>query len=107
MRCAKRQMTALIIFLLVSSLVQSSDTRLIYKKKYVMGTVFEIVVYGRPSHDVSDAIEKALDEVSRIDDLLSNYKADSALSQLNRSAHFHSETVPADLYRAIDRSVQL
>jgi len=108
MRCAKRQMTALIIFLLISSLVQSSDTtRLIYKKKYVMGTVFEIVVYDRTSHDVSDAIEKALDEITRIDDLLSNYKADSALSKLNRSAHFHTQTVPPDLYRAIDRSVQL
>ena len=108
MRCAKRQMSALIFVLLISSLVQSSDTAgLIYKKKYVMGTVFEIVVYARPSHHVSEAIQKALDEITRIDDLMSNYKADSALSKLNRSAHFHTETVPPDLYRAIDRSVQL
>jgi thiamine biosynthesis lipoprotein ApbE len=101
-------MSALIFVLLISSLVQSSDTAgLIYKKKYVMGTVFEIVVYARPSHHVSEAIQKALDEITRIDDLMSNYKADSALSKLNRSAHFHTETVPPDLYRAIDRSVQL
>jgi thiamine biosynthesis lipoprotein ApbE len=108
MRCAKRQTTALVIFLLISSLVQSSDTpTLIYKKKYVMGTVFEIVVYARPSHDVSEAIQKVIDEITRIDDLMSNYKADSALSKLNRSAHFHTQTVPPDLYRAIDRSVRL
>lgn len=42
-----------------------------------------------------------------MDDLMSNYKGDSALSHLNRSAHFHAETVPPDLYRAIERGVQL
>jgi len=109
MPCAKRQLTELIIFfLLLSALVQGSNTpRLIYKKKYIMGTVFEIAAYDRSSQRASDAIEKAFQEIIRIDDLMSNYKADSALSKLNRSAHFHTETVPVDLYRAIDRSVQL
>src|SRR5207249_2083702 len=39
-------------------------------------------------------------------DLLSNYKPDSALSNLNRSAHFHAEKVPSDLYRVIDQALE-
>jgi thiamine biosynthesis lipoprotein len=40
-----------------------------------------------------------------MDDLLSNYKPKSPLSRLNRSAHFHTEKVPPDLYRVIDEAM--
>jgi thiamine biosynthesis lipoprotein len=71
-----------------------------------MGTVFEIAAYDQSSEHASKAIEKAFQEIVRIDDLLSNYKPDSALSNLNRSAHFHAEKVPPDLYRVIDQSIR-
>ena len=71
-----------------------------------MGTVFEIAAYDQSSEHASQAIEKAFQEIVRLDDLLSNYKPDSALSSLNRSAHFHSEKVPSDLYRIIDQAMQ-
>ena len=71
-----------------------------------MGTVFEIAAYDQSSEHASDAIEKALQEIVRLDDLLSNYKPDSALSKLNHSAHFHEEEVPADLYRVIEQAVE-
>jgi len=71
-----------------------------------MGTIFEIAAYDQSSEHASNAIEKAFQEVVRLDNLLSNYKSDSALSNLNRSAHFHAEKVPSDLYRAIDQAVQ-
>ena len=71
-----------------------------------MGTVFEIVVYDPSPEHASHAIEKAFQEIVRLDDLLSNYKAESALSNLNRSAHFHAERVPSDLYRVIEQAVQ-
>jgi thiamine biosynthesis lipoprotein ApbE len=87
---------------------QNSDKQhLVYKKKYVMGTVFEIAAYGESSDRVSSAIDGAFQEIVRMDDLMSNYKPESALSQLNRSAHFQAETVPPDLYRVIERGVQL
>ena len=71
-----------------------------------MGTVFEIVAYGESLPRVSDAVDKALEEMARLDDVMSDYKADSALSRLNRSAHFRAETVPPDLYRIIEESLQ-
>jgi FAD:protein FMN transferase len=107
MRCDKRRMATLVSFVLLASLVHSSENpALVYKKKYVMGTIFEIAAYDQSPEHVSDAIEKAFQEIVRLDDLLSNFKPDSALSNLNRSAHFHAEEVPSDLYRAIDQAVQ-
>ena len=108
MRCDKRQAAVLLtFFLLISSFVESAENQvLVYKKKYVMGTIFEIAAYDQSSEHASRAIEKAFQEIVRLDDLLSNYKPDSALSSLNRSAHFHAEQVPSDLYRVIDQAVQ-
>jgi FAD:protein FMN transferase len=106
MRCDKRA-AALISFFLIASFGQCSDNPiLVYKKKYIMGTIFEIAAYDQSSDRASNAIEKAFQEIVRLDDLLSDYKPDSALSSLNRSAHFHAEKVPSDLYRVIDQAVQ-
>src|SRR5215467_11512810 len=96
-----------LILCLGASGQNSENQHLVYKKKYIMGTVFEIAAYGESSDRVSNAIEIAFQEIVRMDDLMSNYKPESALSQLNRSAHFHAKRVPADLYRVIERGVQL
>jgi thiamine biosynthesis lipoprotein len=107
MRCDKRPVAALIAFFLIASVVQSSENHvLVYKKKYIMGTVFEIAAYDQSSEHASNAIEKAFQEIVRLDDLLSDYKPDSALSTLNRSAHFQAVRVPSDLYRVIDQAVK-
>ena len=71
-----------------------------------MGTVFEIAAYAESSEKASAAIDKAMEEIVRMDDLMSNYKPDSALSNLNRSAHFQTQRVPPDLYQAVERAVQ-
>ena len=107
MRCDKGRAATLVSFVLIASLVHSLENPgLVCKKKYVMGTIFEIAAYDQSPEHASGAIEKAFQEIVRLDDLLSNYKPDSALSNLNRSAHFHAEEVPSDLYRSIDQAVQ-
>jgi thiamine biosynthesis lipoprotein len=109
MRFDKRSAAVLGILLLCfgTSGQSSESSHLVYKKKYIMGTVFEIAAYGESSDQVSSAIDRAFQEIVRVDDLMSNYKPESALSRLNRSAHFHPEKVPPDLYRVIERGVQL
>jgi len=108
MRFAKRGSAVWIAFFFsVASAISSSETQhLVYKKKYVMGTVFEIAAYAESTEKASAAIDKAMQEIVRMDDLMSNYKPDSALSNLNRAAHFQAQRVPPDLYRAIERAVQ-
>jgi thiamine biosynthesis lipoprotein len=108
MRFANRWAAVLLVSLFsFGQRAQSSDRQiLVYKKKYIMGTVFEIAAYSGSSEQASLAIEKAFQEIVRLDDLMSNYKPESALSHLNRSAHFHTETVPPDLYSVIQQAVQ-
>jgi FAD:protein FMN transferase len=107
MHCDNRRATTLISLFLIATFVHGSENQvLVYKKKYAMGTVFEIAAYDQSSEHASKAIEMAFQEIVRIDDLLSNYKPDSALSNLNRSAHFHAEKVPPDLYRVIGESMR-
>ncbi len=107
MRCDKRRVPMVIGLLLVASLAHCSENKnLVYKKKYIMGTVFEIAAYNQSTEHAADAIEKAFNEIVRLDDLLSTYKPDSALSKLNRSAHFHEQEVPPDLYCVIEQAVK-
>lgn len=110
MRCDKASIVwgLIVIAASVAASAQSpaAPPVLVYGKKYTMGTVFEIAAYDVSNKHGSEAIEKALQEVARIDDLLSNYKRDSALSELNRSAHFHAQKVPPELYRVINEAVQ-
>jgi FAD:protein FMN transferase len=51
-----------------------------------MGTVFTVEMYGPDRVQLTRAGDRALDEASRIDHLLSNYLPDSELSHVNRDA---------------------
>jgi FAD:protein FMN transferase len=97
-----------LLVLLALTPTRASDAAgsFVHKKKYAMGTVFEIVAYDSSPGHAAAAIDKAFDEIVRLDQLLSNYNPDSELSQLNRTAHFQSQTVSADLYRITEESVE-
>lgn len=82
-----------------------SSTPFVHKKKYIMGTVYEIVAYDPSPERASLAVDKALQEVVRLDGVMSNFKPDSDLSRLNRNGHFHPEPVSPDLYDAIRESL--
>jgi thiamine biosynthesis lipoprotein len=82
------------------------SVHVVHKKQYAMGTVFDIVAYSESPAQASDAIDQALREIVRLDEVMSDYKPDSALSRLNRSGYDHSQTVPRDLYRVIEESLE-
>jgi FAD:protein FMN transferase len=100
-----RALAAFFPVLLIISLAECQSPGAVYKKKYAMGTVFEVVAYGEPRNTAA-AIDAAFDEVIRLDGILSNYKPGSELSRLNRTAHFHAVAVSADLYRVIEESLK-
>src|SRR5829696_54711 len=63
-----------------------------------MGCVYAIEAYGPAAAALPRITEEALDEVDRIDRLMSHYKPDSPLSRLNREAARHPVAVDAELY---------
>jgi thiamine biosynthesis lipoprotein len=85
--------------------VSGQTTPFVHKKRYAMGTVFEIVAYSDSTARASSAVDQALDEVVRLDNVMSNFKPGSDLSRMNREAHFHAVKIPADLYQVIETSL--
>ncbi len=85
--------------------ISAENLPFIHKKRYAMGTVYEIVAYDRSVARASAAIDKALDEVIRLDNVMSNFKPESELSRMNRNAHFRSIRISADLYKVIEESL--
>src|SRR5437764_7036586 len=106
MRWSSRIAASLMLASLSAALAHAQDLASIHKKKFVMGTVFEIVAYDASPARASAAIDDAFREIVQLDGIMSNYKPDSALSRLNRTAHFHAETVPPDLYNVIAESLR-
>ena len=70
-----------------------------------MACVYDIAAYGDAGSDIPAILDTALDEVDRIDRLMSHYKAQSPLSQLNRGAATAAIAVDPELFDLIARSI--
>src|SRR4030095_16659496 len=63
-----------------------------------MACVYAIDAYGPDAATLPRIVEDAFDEVDRIDRLMSHYKPESPLSQINRDAARHPVAVDAELF---------
>jgi thiamine biosynthesis lipoprotein len=63
-----------------------------------MACTYTIVAYGPDAATLRRATSAALDEVDRIDRLMSHYKPESPLSRLNRAAAQHPVATEPELY---------
>jgi thiamine biosynthesis lipoprotein len=63
-----------------------------------MGCLYSIVAPGDRREPIGRTLETALDEVDRIDRLMSNYREDSPLSRLNRDAPHAPVAVGRELF---------
>lgn len=63
-----------------------------------MACVYTIVAYGPDARTLPSIVEGALDEVDRIDRLMSHYRPESPLSRLNREAASGPLTVDPELF---------
>lgn len=63
-----------------------------------MACAYTIEAYGPDAEALPRILDEAFDEVDRIDRLMSHYKADSALSRINREAARSPVTVEPELF---------
>lgn len=63
-----------------------------------MACVYAIELYGPDAEALPRIADEAFDEVDRIDRLISHYKADSALTRINRDAARRPVTVEPELF---------
>ena len=76
----------------------------VHQQRFSMGTMFDIVVYHGSRPEAEAAIARAMDEISRLDRVMSHYRADSDLSRLVRDGRHAFVSVPASLYEVIERA---
>jgi len=71
-----------------------------------MGSVFSVVAWGEDRGRLESAIAAALDEARRLDEMLSNYKPSSELSEVNRLAAKGPVRVSPELFRLLETCEQ-
>jgi thiamine biosynthesis lipoprotein len=93
------------LLLLASAPIASESPVLVHDQRYAMGTMFDIVVYHPSRDEAKRTIGKAMDEIVRLDAILSHFKPDSDLSVLVRNGRFRSVAVHPALYEVLQQSL--
>jgi thiamine biosynthesis lipoprotein len=73
--------------------------------RYAMGTMFDIVAYHESRDDGERAVAKAMEEVVRLDQVMSHFKADSDLSRLVREGRRGDVRVEPSLFDVIQEAL--
>jgi thiamine biosynthesis lipoprotein len=63
-----------------------------------MGSTYSVVLYDVDRNKMEQAADQAFEEARRLDNLLSNYKPESAWSRVNRDASVHPVAIPRELF---------
>jgi thiamine biosynthesis lipoprotein len=72
----------------------------------VMGTFAHIVAVAQNAGTAKKCIRAALEEIHKVDNLMSDYKNDSEISQVNREAYEKPVQVSESTYEVLQRSVE-
>jgi thiamine biosynthesis lipoprotein len=72
----------------------------------IMGTFVHIVAVAENSDSAEKCVRAAIDEIRKVDDLMSDYKSDSEISRVNREAFEKAVQVSDSTYEVLQRSVE-
>jgi len=76
----------------------------VYKSERIMGSIFEITAYSADVAECQKAVDEAFEQMRLVDRLMSTYKPDSEISQLNRLAGVGSLKVSSQVMEIIRES---
>jgi thiamine biosynthesis lipoprotein len=95
--------------LLLASLMTASaaDLRAFEAVEPHMGTLFRITLYTKDDQGAATAFRAAFDRVRDLDAILSDYKADSELNRISRTAVRRPVRISEDLFRVLAASLKL
>ena len=107
----RRVATAVIgVFLVAVLYVFVSERRLVELDsghRLVMGTFARVVVVTPDRNTANRCIEAALAEIHKVDELMSDYKSDSEISEVNRDGFRRAVKVSESTYQVLKKSVEI
>jgi thiamine biosynthesis lipoprotein len=74
-------------------------------KRIVMGTFARVVAVAGDSNTAKQSIEAAFAEITKVDELMSDYKDDSELNGVNRDSFKRAVRVSEELFEVLQKSV--
>jgi thiamine biosynthesis lipoprotein len=105
MRCADRiPWLAAIVVLPLAAAPRGEPLAAVYQQRYAMGTMFGIIVYHPRRAEAERAADEALEEILRLESVMSHYRADSDLMKLN-GARGRFVAVDPSLYDVVRESL--
>jgi thiamine biosynthesis lipoprotein len=84
-----------------------ADAARVSRARYLMGTLCTGSAEARDTASAARAIDAALDEIARLERVMSNWRADSELSRLNASAASAPFACSPDLWAVLDSALAL
>jgi FAD:protein FMN transferase len=97
----KIQQIVLVLFVLGVPAAQQREALRLEKTGEAMGSAFTVELYGENRIEMEAAVDAAIDEVRRLDEMLSNYKPDSEWSGVNRRAAKGPVAVSRNLFEVL------
>jgi FAD:protein FMN transferase len=95
------QTLGLLWFIALAPTTTTATPHEVREVHYQMGTYLEVTLWHDEPETAKRLIRDAVREVHRLDEILSNYDPDSALSHLNRRAGAGVTRVPAELFELL------
>ncbi|MHC4243324.1 MAG: FAD:protein FMN transferase [Planctomycetota bacterium] len=74
--------------------------------RMVMGTFARVVVIAKDSDTAGKCIESAFTQINKVDDLMSDYKSDSEISNLNRDGFKRAVQLSQITYEVVQKSLE-
>lgn len=100
-----KHLLSLAIFLIVVQICSAQET---FKKTLkLMGSRFDITVVAKDSIEGEKFIKLAVDEIERIESLISSWDENSQTSKINRNSGIKAVEVDLELFQLIERAIAI
>ncbi len=86
--------------------VAQTDALRLESSAVAMGSAYSVAVYGDDRTRMEEAVDAAFEEVRRLDQMLSNYKPESELSEINRFAAERPVAVTPEMFDLLAACVE-
>lgn len=93
------------VILVTTCLPVAAQPVRVEESRYAMGSLYVIEAWGEDQAQLRKALNDALDEVDRLDRLLSHYKKESELSRVNREAWPGPVRIDQELFDLLEASL--
>ncbi|MBT8294482.1 MAG: FAD:protein FMN transferase [Eudoraea sp.] len=95
------------LLILILSIVPTWAQKSFHRNLNLMGSGFQITVVVKDSTEADKAINLAINEITRIEKLISSWDPNSETSKINSNAGIRPVKVSRELYGLIDRAINI